>query len=171
MHALNDWIGRVLVAAVLGAPAGVAAAAEPRTALPEAAPEGLPALGEALRLPNPYRGLPAAVAAGEQAYGRHCAVCHGAGAVQPSAEAPELRRLDTFCRRLQDSAQQQRCLTDVDAYFMRSVQEGKRRAGLMHMPAWAGVLPQETIWAIRSFTATRPAPAPRTLPDLPPVAP
>jgi mono/diheme cytochrome c family protein len=135
-----------------------------------APPPGLAALGETVRLPNPYRGQPAAIAAGELAYEQHCASCHGEQAIRAVAEGPDLRRLNSFCRRL-DSMLQAHCLRDVDTYFLRSVHEGKRRAGLMHMPAWQDVLPQETIWAIRSFTESRPLPPPRTLPDLPPVPP
>ncbi|MBQ0958920.1 c-type cytochrome [Ideonella sp. 4Y11] len=136
-----------------------------------APPPGLTPLGEAARLPNPYRGQPAAIQAGQAAYEEHCAACHGEQASRAVAEGPDLRRLNSACRRLTDAALQAHCLRDVDAYFLRSVHEGKRRAGLMHMPAWQGVLPQETIWAIRSFTESRPLPPPRTLPDLPPVEP
>lgn len=137
----------------------------------EAPPPELPPIGQPLRLPNPYRSLPAAAKIGEAAYARHCASCHGEGAVTPSAEGPELRRLNTFCNRLKDPSLKDRCLRDVDTYFMRSVLEGKIRAGSVHMPGWKDVLPQETIWAIRSFTETRPAPERRTLPDLPPATP
>jgi mono/diheme cytochrome c family protein len=120
-------------------------------------------------VPNPYRDNTSVMPAGEAAYERYCAECHGERSARPIAEGPDLRRLNSFCKRLADAALRQRCLADVDRYFLNSVLEGKLRAGLMHMPAWQGVLPQETIWAIRSFTETRPLPPPRTLPDLPPV--
>lgn len=145
--------------------AGTAGAAR---AASEPAPEGLPTLGTELRAPNPYRGNAAVLAAGERAYERHCAECHGEHATRPVAEGPDLRRLNSFCNRLADAALKQHCLRDVDSYFLQSVLEGKLRAGQMHMPAWRGVLPPETIWAIRSFTETRTIPPPRTLPDLPP---
>jgi mono/diheme cytochrome c family protein len=151
-------------AALWGALAGPASALEP-------VPAGLPALPAAPQLPNPYRGQAGVMAAGEAAYARHCAECHGENATRPVAEGPDLRRLNSFCKRLQDPALKDHCLRDVDRYFLTSVLEGKRRAGLMHMPAWRDVLPPETIWAIRSFTETRPIPPPRTLPDLPPVSP
>lgn len=133
----------------------------------EQVPEGLPALAGELRAPNPYRGNTGVLAAGERAYERHCAECHGERAARAVAEGPDLRRLNGWCNRLADAALKQHCLRDVDTYYLQSVLEGKLRAGQMHMPAWQGVLPAETIWAIRSFTETRPVPPPRTLPELP----
>lgn len=131
-------------------------------------PADLPALGRDVRLPNPYRGDARVIEAGAAAYEQHCAVCHGESATRPVPEGPDLRRLNSFCKRLSEVRLQAHCLRDVDTYFMHSVREGKLRAGLMHMPAWKDTLPQELIWAIRSFTETRPVPPPRTLPDLPP---
>lgn len=111
---------------------------------------------------NPWRGQAEAIARGQGLFNGHCAVCHGVDASTPSAEAPDLRRLDAFCRPLADPAWQQRCLSDVDRYFLDSAQEGKVRAGVRYMPAWAGVLSTEDLWAIRSFIAARPVPPPRT---------
>ncbi len=133
----------------------------------EAVPEGLPPLAAASAPPNPYRGNAAVLEAGGAAYERYCAECHGERASRPVAEGPDLRRLNTFCKQLEDGALKAHCLADVDTYFLYSVREGKLRAGQMHMPAWKNVLPAETIWAIRSFTETRALPPPRTLPDLP----
>ncbi|MFT3664930.1 c-type cytochrome [Piscinibacter sp.] len=143
------------------------AAAGPAFAL-EPVPAGLPAL-DAANPPkgNPYRGSDAVLEAGGVAYERYCAECHGERSSRPVAEGPDLRRLNTFCNRLTDTALKTHCLADVDTYFLFSVREGKLRAGQMHMPAWKTVLPPETIWAIRSYTETRPLPPPRTLPDLP----
>lgn len=125
------------------------------------------------QLPNPYRGdgpeSKAILAAGAAAYEKHCSSCHGRESSQAIPEGPDLRRLNSVCLRLRDRSLVPRCLQDVDTYYLQSVLEGKPRAGHMHMPAWAGLLSQETIWAIRTFTESRP-PAPRkTLPDLPPV--
>lgn len=116
-----------------------------------AATAGLPPLGERLVLPNPYRGQTAVVDAGRQLFNTHCASCHGTNAVEPSAEAPDLRRLGSFCRRLQDAALRSHCLRDVDTYFVQSVHEGKVRAGVVHMPPWKHQLSQEEIWSIRTF--------------------
>lgn len=147
----------LLLAAVLG----------PATAL-EPVPAGLPRLAADLQLPNPYRDNSEVLAAGEVAYERYCAECHGERSTRPVAEGPDLRRLNSFCKRLADVPLRGLCLRDVDTYFLRSVHEGKLRAGLMHMPAWKDVLPQETIWAIRSYTESLTLPPPRRLPDLPP---
>jgi mono/diheme cytochrome c family protein len=116
--------------------------------------------------PNPYRGMDNVLEAGRAAYAEHCASCHGADAVQPNAEGPDLRRLDSFCRRLKDAALKAACLKDVDSYYFTSVLEGKVRAGVVHMPAWKDVLAPESIWAIRSFVETRPSrPPQRRLPE------
>lgn len=146
----------------------LAATAAGLHAAPEPVPAGLPALPAAWQAVNPYRGNAEVIAAGAAAYSQHCAKCHGAEGARTVPEAPDLRRLNGFCQRLKDPQLQPLCLRDVDAYYLLSVREGKLRAGLRHMPAWEGVLPQETLWAIRSFTETRPLPPPRNLPDLPP---
>ena len=152
---------RMLCAALLGLAPLAALATEP-------VPAGLRPLADGWLAVNPYRGDAAAASIGGQAYSRHCAQCHGTDSARTVPEAPDLRRLNSFCNRLNQEALKPRCLADVDRYYLLSVREGKLRAGLRHMPAWEGQLPQETIWAIRSFTETRPLPPPRTLPDLPP---
>ncbi len=110
---------------------------------------------------NPSRGDPAAIDLGRQVFQANCARCHGAGATQPSAEAPDLRRLNAFCQQLKDSALQARCLQDVDSYFMMAVNTGKIRAGIVYMPPWRDVLTAQEIWAVRSFVESRPPAAPR----------
>ena len=134
----------------------------------EPVPTGLPPLASGWQVTNPYRGNAGAASIGGVAYAQHCAQCHGADSARSVAEAPDLRRLNHFCNRLNQAALKPLCLADVDRYYLLSVREGKVRAGLRHMPAWEGVLPQETLWAIRSFVETRPLPPPRNLPDLPP---
>lgn len=111
--------------------------------------------------PNGYRGNAQVIAAGQAVYQAHCASCHGDNSTQPLAEAPDLRRLNSFCKRLKDPALAERCLKDVDSYYLHSVREGKVRAGVVHMPPWKDVLTPEQIWAVRSFTETRPMDAPR----------
>lgn len=110
---------------------------------------------------NPSRGDPAAIVLGATVFQANCARCHGAGATQPSAEAPDLRRLNAFCQQLKDSALQARCLQDVDSYFMMAVNTGKIRAGIVYMPPWREVLTASEIWAVRSFIESRPPAAPR----------
>lgn len=111
--------------------------------------------------PNGYRGNAQVLNAGQAAYQSYCAQCHGEQSTQPMAEAPDLRRLDSFCRRLKYATLKQRCLTDVDSYFLLSVREGKVRAGVVHMPPWKDVLSAQEIWAIRSFVETRPQEPPK----------
>ncbi len=166
---LPAWL---LLAGLTAGLAGTVAPAWADAVVPQsmqAVPAGLPALPANTAVPNPYRGNAAVLDAGATAYARHCAYCHGDGSVNAVAEGPDLRRLNSFCNRLKDAALKQHCLRDVDSYYLQSVREGKVRAGVVHMPAWAALLPQETIWAIRSFTETRALPGPRLLPDLPPV--
>ena len=110
---------------------------------------------------NPSRGDASAIALGGQVYQANCARCHGEQATQPSAEAPDLRRLNSFCQQLKATALQARCLQDVDSYFMMAVTTGKVRAGIVYMPPWRDVLTTQEIWAVRSFIESRPPAAPR----------
>ena len=110
---------------------------------------------------NPVRGDPAAIALGAQVFQANCARCHGEQATGPSAEAPDLRRLNAFCQPLKDGALQARCLQDVDSYFMMAVTTGKVRAGIVYMPPWRDVLTTQEIWAVRSFIESRPLATPR----------
>lgn len=121
----------------------------------------LPPIDGTGRAPNPYRGNASVIAPGEVAYQAHCASCHGDEASRSVAEAPDLRRLNLFCLRLKDEALHQRCLKDVDTYYLHSVREGKVRAGVVHMPAWKDQLSPHEIWAIRTFVESRPLDPPR----------
>ncbi len=159
LQGLRSTARRLLPGAVVASVAAAVLAACATGSAPPAPP------------PNPLRGDAAAIEIGRVAYAQHCASCHGEGSVTPAAEGPDLRRLDGFCRRLKDESLKPHCRRDVDAYYLASVLDGKVRAGIVHMPAWRGKLTSEEIWAIRSFVETRPLPQPRTLPDLPPVAP
>jgi mono/diheme cytochrome c family protein len=98
------------------------------------------------------RGDAVVVDAGRTLFSEHCARCHSIDPAEPSAEGPDLRRLDSFCRRLLTPTLREDCFGDVDRYFLRSVLEGKVRAGVVHMPAWEGRLRTEEIAAIRAFT-------------------
>lgn len=162
MHTALKPVARQRLATLAMLLAPLAAAAT------EPVPAGLRPLAAEWQAVNPYRSDAAAAVIGGVAYGQHCAKCHGAESARTLPEGPDLRRLNSFCNQLNQDALKPHCLADVDRYYLLSVREGKLRAGLRHMPAWEGVLPQETLWAIRSFTETRPLPPPRTLPDLPP---
>jgi cytochrome c-550 PedF len=124
--------------------------------LPHIAVEGLPAQGKDWLTQNPYRGMTRAIEPGKQAYHQACARCHGADAIaQGRAPAPDLRRLDAYCKKVTVPEQHQRCLADNDRYFVTSVRQGKVRVGIVHMPAWEKHLSQETVWAIRTYLESR----------------
>lgn len=122
---------------------------------PTVLPDGLPPLGETWRSENPYRGNPEAVAIGQKAYSQACARCHGADASTNAAPAPDLRNLNRFCRRISDAELNAACMRDNDAYFARTVRNGKVIVGVTHMPPWQGVLKQELAWAIQTFIESR----------------
>ena len=102
---------------------------------------------------NPYRGhsSQAQVAqVGRSIYNQSCARCHGVDGTQ-LGPAPVLRQVGRFCLRVSDPAWRQRCQADADHYFIHSVEEGKVRVGVEHMPSWKSVLTPEAIWAVRTF--------------------
>jgi cytochrome c-550 PedF len=122
---------------------------------PAVLPDGLPPLGETWRSENPYRGNPEAIAIGQQAYNQACARCHGADASTNAAPAPDLRNLNRFCKRIGDAELKAACMRDNDAYFAKTVRNGKVIVGVTHMPPWQGVLKQELAWAIQTFIESR----------------
>lgn len=122
---------------------------------PAVSPDGLPPLGNTWLAENPYRGNLAAIATGQQAYNQACARCHGADASTNAAPAPDLRLLNRFCKRIGDAELNAACMRDNDAYFAKSVRQGKIIVGVTHMPPWDGVLKQELAWAIQVFIESR----------------
>jgi len=100
----------------------------------------LPPLGKQVRSENPYRGNKEAIRVGSSAYNQNCARCHGLEAVSGGI-APDLRLLEVDA--------------ETDQYFIESVQRGKVRNGAVYMPPYEEVLPQEAIWAIKSYLETR----------------
>jgi mono/diheme cytochrome c family protein len=111
-------------------------------------------LGAGWREENPYRGDAVAIAVGRRLFNESCARCHGVDAENRGAHAlpaPDLRRLDGYCRRIADAALRATCVRDTDAYFVLSVEDGKIIVGIVHMPPWRDVLSQEQVWALRSF--------------------
>lgn len=118
----------------------------------------LPKLGANWLSANPYRNQPAAadaVAIGREAFNQACARCHGADASTNAAPAPDLRNLSRACQRIADAELKAWCLRDNDAYFAKSVRNGKVIVGVTHMPPWEGVLKQELAWAIQLFVESR----------------
>ncbi|WP_298604113.1 c-type cytochrome [Zoogloea sp.] len=151
---------RILLSTLFLAFAAQPLAAQEVAVAPDVSTAGLPALGTQWLSANPYRNQPAAAEAraiGRDAYNQACARCHGVDASTNAAPAPDLRNLDRGCRRIVDPALKARCQADNDAYFARTVRQGKVILGVTHMPPWQGVLSQELAWAIQVFVESRAA--------------
>lgn len=151
---------RILLSTLFLALAAQPLAAQEIAVAPEVSAAGLPALGPQWLSANPYRHQPAAAdarAIGREAYNQACARCHGVDASTNAAPAPDLRNLDRGCRRITEPALKARCQADNDAYFAKTVRQGKVILGVTHMPPWQGVLPQELGWAIQIFVEGRAA--------------
>lgn len=133
--------------------AAVAVAGEVAVA-PVVDQSGLPPLGAEVRT-NPYRANARAIEVGQSAFNQACARCHGIDANSAGAPAPDLRQLNRYCRRIGEPAVQAACLADNDAYFNKTVANGKTIVGVMHMPPWKNVLSPELVWAIQAFIEAR----------------
>jgi mono/diheme cytochrome c family protein len=139
--------------ALLVQPALAFEVAEPAVATFDVDTTGLPPppAGEG----NPYRGNARAAEIGRTLFNQTCARCHGVDAVSRNMPGPDLTRLDKACRPIADPAVRAHCLADNDAYFLDSVQNGKVRVGVSHMPAWKTVLSPQLIWTLRTFVESR----------------
>jgi cytochrome c-550 PedF len=98
-------------------------------------------LGEKLLDENPYRGDKEAIRVGASAYTQNCARCHGLEAIS-GGMSPDLRTMDID--------------KENDKIYVEAVLHGRARNGAVYMPPFQGVLAQEAIWAIRSYTDSRP---------------
>lgn len=116
--------------------------------------KGLPALGDAWRVENPYRGNADAAKLGASAYGGNCAACHGLEAVSGGI-TPDLRKLDGECAALTDAGKKAACVKEIDEYFINIVRKGKQRNGAFKMFPFEGKLNQEAMWAIKTYLETR----------------
>lgn len=116
----------------------------------------LPATARTWDEPNPLRANKDAFTIGRSAFNQACAQCHGADANGSRSPAPDLRRMGSGCKRIQDDALRQRCMADADAFFMKSVRFGKQKFGIVHMPPWEGVLTPDVAWAVRTFVENAP---------------
>lgn len=110
--------------------------------------EGLEALPEEIALENPYRlaggeQYELAIEIGSSAYNSNCARCHGLE-VMSGGIAPDLRLLEDG--------------EFGDEWFMERVRKGYSQNGAYKMPPFDTLLSQEAMWAIRSYTETRPKP-------------
>ena len=140
---------------LLGMALAVGAQAIERVA-PQVDTSPLPAQAQTWTEPNPLRGNAQAAAIGQTAFNQSCAKCHGENANGARAPAPDLRRIGTRCKRIEDDALRQRCLEDADAFFIKSVRYGRQKFGIVHMPPWEGVVSPELAWALRSYVETTP---------------
>jgi cytochrome c-550 PedF len=98
-------------------------------------------LGEKLLEENPYRGDKEAIRVGTSGYAQNCARCHGLQGIS-GGMSPDLRKMDSD--------------KETDKFFLAITLRGVTRNGAVYMPPFKGILPQEAIWAIRSYTETRP---------------
>lgn len=114
----------------------------------------LPALGEAWRAENPYRGNDIAVRIGTSAYNQNCARCHGLEAISGGI-APDLRKLDNECATQRDERRKAACVKEIDDFFLTTARRGRTRNGAVYMPPFEGTLNQEAMWAIKSYLETR----------------
>jgi cytochrome c-550 PedF len=101
---------------------------------------GLEPLGNGWREENPYRGNDTAIRIGSSGYNQNCARCHGLEVISGGL-APDLRYLEKG--------------RDGDEWFLQRVRHGATQNGMTKMPAFAGVLSQEALWAIRSFIESK----------------
>lgn len=136
---------------------GAAWATDPaiRAFPPKTDMSALPPLGDVWPDTNPYRGNADVVATGRALFNESCAVCHGTDGNPKNQPGPNLLRLHRGCQKVKDAALLKRCLSDVDHYFTKSVRQGKRVLDVQHMPPWDSVLPQEGVWAIKTFIEAR----------------
>ena len=149
---------RLVFASLLVVP-GLAWSGGPVPVPPTVDSSSLPSLATYSGKINPYRGNADVVPIGRTIFNQSCAVCHGADAVGNRSPAPDLRRLDGFCRRIVDQPMQLHCLSDTDEYFHKSVLNGKTIVHTVHMPPWRGVLTEEQLWSVKTFIESqRPAP-------------
>ncbi len=101
---------------------------------------GLAPLGEEWKEENPYRGDAKAIEIGSSGYNQNCARCHGLEVISGGI-APDLRKLEQG--------------KEGDEWFSQRVQGGAIINGVTKMPAFAGVLSQEALWAIRSYIESK----------------
>lgn len=129
--------------------AAVLVPAPPATAHGDVVPQAvdvsaLPPLGEEWTETNPYLENPkvrqTAESIGSSAYNQNCARCHGLEVISGGI-APDLRHLPAD--------------EEGDYWFTARVRGGAVRNGVTYMPKFEGILPQEALWAIRTYIVSR----------------
>jgi cytochrome c-550 PedF len=111
-------------------------------------------LGDDMLETNPYVGDKEAIRVGSSAYNQNCARCHGLEAVSGGI-SPDLRKMNTECDSFAGKKAKEQCKVEIDTYYRNSVLGGKVRGDRVYMPAFAGILSQEAIWAIKAYVETR----------------
>lgn len=136
---LTAFVRRTAVASLLGLSLGAASVAlgHGDVTPQEVDTQGLPDLGEAPLMENPFRPgnqhaeeHDTAIAVGERGYAGNCAVCHGIQA-KSGGLTPDLRELEEW----------------DDEYFIQRVLNGTERG----MPSFKANLDQTAIWAIKTY--------------------
>ena len=102
--------------------------------------KGLPKLGDTWKDSDPFVGNKDAIEVGASAYNQNCARCHGLEMISGGI-APDLRYVPLG--------------QEGDDIFKDHVQNGVQRNGTTMMPKFAGLLPQETLWAVRAFMVSK----------------
>jgi cytochrome c-550 PedF len=103
---------------------------------------GVKLLGAELLDENPYKTTDDKVIEfGKVQYAENCARCHGLEAVSGGI-APDLRYLEDGM--------------DGDEWFTDRFMNGAVRNGNVYMPPFEGILPQEAMWAIRTYIQALP---------------
>lgn len=110
--------------------------------------EGLDPIGEDFVDENPYRlaggdQYDLAIEIGASGYNQNCARCHGLEVISGGI-SPDLRLLEDGVL--------------GDEWFLERVRKGYSQNGTYKMPPFQELLSQEAMWAIRSYTETRPKP-------------
>jgi hypothetical protein len=123
---------------------------------PQVDTSGLPALAQGWANINPLRGNAQAVSVGREAFNQSCARCHGENANGSRSPAPDLRRIGMTCRKVKDPELNQRCQSDADYFFVKSVRYGKQKFGIIHMPPWDAVLDPTLVWSLRTYVENAP---------------
>ena len=102
--------------------------------------QGLPKLGGTWKESDPFVGNKTAIDVGMSAYNQNCARCHGLEMISGGI-APDLRHVPLG--------------QEGDDIFKERMQHGAIRNGMTMMPVFNGLLPQETLWAVRAFMVSK----------------
>lgn len=123
---------------------------------PDVDTSALPSIAPGWAEFNPLRGNADAARIGGTVFNQTCARCHGENANGSRSPAPDLRRIGMACQRVKEPNLRQRCQSDADHFFVKSVRYGKQKFGIVHMPPWDSVLEPALVWSLRSFVETAP---------------